>query len=223
METRSLVMVGIAWVTVGLVTAFMMRRRGHDLATWIALGVVLGPLVVPLAAERARYHGAIEKRSRRKAPPPSEGFDLVAGVDGSEESVAAIRSALALIGDTVTSLTLVSVLDYDSDSVAAAAEPRDRAWARLGEVAEMLGFEPVDKVILYGRADKALSEYARREGKEMIVVGARGHGATEALFGSVTARLVGACEIPVLVGPSTSQARGSPLEVGRFPSAEEGS
>lgn len=36
---------------------------------------------------------------------------------------------------------------------------------------------------------------------EMIVVGARGHGVSEALFGSVTKRLIGGCGIPVFVGP----------------------
>jgi nucleotide-binding universal stress UspA family protein len=68
-------------------------------------------------------------------------------------------------------------------------------------VSAELHFEPTETRLLFGRADEALKKYANEAGIEVIVVGARGHGLSEALFGSVTSRLVGGCEVPVLVGP----------------------
>ncbi len=207
MEANELVFVAAAWVAIGVVCAFVMRRRGHDFYVWLALGTVLGPLVVPLAVERARFHGAIDRRSESLPTPPRSGLDVVAGVDGSEESMVAIESALGLFGDSMTSLTIATVLDYDSEFAAAGREPREQAQAMLDEAASRTGLDLVRTEILYGRADRALAEYARAHGAELIVVGARGHGATEALFGSITQRLVGSCEVPVYVGASLSRRR----------------
>lgn len=41
----------------------------------------------------------------------------------------------------------------------------------------------------------------RRTGIELIVIGSRGHGASETLFGCVATGLVGASDIPVFLGP----------------------
>ena len=106
MTARDLILVAMAWAVIGVVVAFLMRRRGHDLFVWLVLGVALGPLVVPLAIERARYHSATEPRSAEAPTPQHRGFDILAGVDGSEDSVNAIGSALALFGGRISSVTL---------------------------------------------------------------------------------------------------------------------
>lgn len=210
MTTRFLILVVLIWATIGVVVAFLMRRRGHDFFVWLVLGVALGPLVVPLAIERARYHSAAEHQSRGAPTPPHVGFDLVAGVDGSQEAVDAINSALELLGGRVSSVTLATVLDYDSKDSLSGQEVQTGARELLDETAAKVAYAPVDKMVLFGRPDKAIAEFARTSGMELIVVGARGHGTTEALFGSVTGRLVGGCEIPVFVGPAgagTSQVQ----------------
>ena len=204
MDSNDLLIVAAAWVGTGVICAFVMRRRGHDFYVWLALGTVLGPLVIPLAIERARFHGALGRRSETIPTPLRSGFDVVAGIDGSDESFAAVSSALDLFGDSITSLTIATVLDYDSESAAAGTEPRQRAQEILNEAAAASDLDFVRTEVLYGRADRALAEFARTHGAELIVVGARGHGATEALFGSTTSRLVGACDVPVYVGASLS-------------------
>lgn len=204
MNSNDLLIVAAVWVAIGVVCAFVMRRRGHDFYVWLALGTVLGPLVIPLAIERARFHETVDRRSESIPTPARSGFDVVAGVDGSDESLAAITSALELFGNSITSLTIATVLDYDSESAKAGNEPRLQAQGMLDEAAAATELDLVRTEILYGRADRALAEWARNYGAELIVVGARGHGATEALFGSITQRLVGACEVPVFVGASLS-------------------
>lgn len=212
MRTNELIIVALAWIAIGLFTAFVMRRRGHDFYVWLMLGTVLGPLVLPLAIERVRFHETRDRRSALLPAPPARGFDLVAGIDGSEESMEAVRSALRLFGGSLTSLTIATVLDYDSESALAGHEQREQARQLLEEVASSADVDFVRTEIVYGRPDQALTELARTTGAELIVVGARGRGATEALFGSVTSRLVGACEVPVFVGPCGGPGRhgGSP-------------
>lgn len=204
MPTRYLVAVGIAWVLIGFVAAFVMRRRGHDFYVWMVLGVILGPIAIPLVLERIRFH---EKESAGTASDPTPkraGFDLLAGLDGSSEALEALHSAIALFGWDLSSVTLATVLDYESELSPAAEEARREAEHFLAEVAEDLDFSPVNTKLLYGKPDRALAEFARSGGFELIVAGARGRGASQRLFGSVTEQLVGGTDVPVFVGPKRS-------------------
>ncbi len=204
MSTRFLILVALVWATIGVVVAFLMRRRGHDFSVWLVLGVALGPLVVPLAFERASYHSAAKYQSRGALTPPHVGFDVLAGVDGSDESVRAIDNALTLFGGLVSSVTVATVLDFDSETGISGLEAQAAAREMLDDVADRVQHDSVHIKLLFGRPDEVLAEYARTSGMELIVVGARGHGASEALFGSVTGRLVGSSEIPVYVGSAVS-------------------
>lgn len=175
-----------------------MRRRGHDFHEWLVLGVVLGPLVVPLAVERARFHST--GHLLEGGEPHGGRFDLLAGLDGSTEAVDALQTALRLFGGCVSTVTIVKVLDYDSLGSHSGAERRAEAEEMLAAAAGRLPVDQVETKILFGRPDRAIAEYARGAGIELVVVGARGQGASEALFGSVTSRLVGGCGTPVFVG-----------------------
>ena len=204
MSTRFLILVALVWAAIGVVVAFLMRRRGHDFSVWLVLGVALGPLVVPLAVERARYHSAAKHQPRGAPTPPHVGFDVLAAVDGSDESVRAIDTALTLFGGLVSSVTVATVLDFDSEASIPGLESQAAAREMLDDVADRVQYDTVHTELLFGRPDEVLAEHARTSGMELIVVGARGHGTSEALFGSVTGRLVGSSEIPVYVGSAVS-------------------
>lgn len=198
--TEGLAIIAVAWLLIGFTVAVLMRRAGHDFWVWLVLGTLLGPLAIPLAVERARYH---KETSPGVAPGDAHGgLDIVAGIDGSSESLSAVASALSTLGPRVSSLTLVEVLDFDARDSVSGSAIRDQAMARLTTAARSLAFEPVRTAVLYGRPDRVLSEYASANGIELIVVGARGKGASKAMFGSVVARLVGGQSIPVFVGPA---------------------
>ncbi|HEX6286786.1 MAG TPA: universal stress protein [Acidimicrobiia bacterium] len=208
--SNGLAIVAATWLVIGFSIAFVMRRRGHDFWVWAALGCVLGPLAVPLAIERGRYH-SIEYQSPDVRDSHGS-FDVLVGIDGSAESIAAAKEALLLFGGWITSMTLAKVLDYDSGGSYTGAESRAAAIEELRSVASELRFEPTLTRLLFGRADEALMEYARGAGVDLIVVGACGHGLSERLFGSVTSRLVGGCDVPVFVGPRRRDADMSPGE-----------
>ncbi|MGZ8597165.1 MAG: hypothetical protein ACXWX4_04835 [Actinomycetota bacterium] len=58
-----LLVIAAVWVAIGVVTAVVMGRRGFSAWTWLVVGVVLRPLVVPLAIAA----------TRERRPVPSAG------------------------------------------------------------------------------------------------------------------------------------------------------
>lgn len=200
MPTDVLIGMAVAWLITGVITGFVMRRQGHDLFVWLALGSVLGPLVVPLAVDNLRSTKASEAKPHTTLLPPEGGMDLLIAVDGSADSIHAAESALGMFGSMATSVTMATVLPFESESSETGKDDQEAAQTLLDTIAGDLGHPQIEKVILFGRPDTALSEHARASGAEMVVVGPRGHGASEALFGSVTKHLVGAGEVPVFVG-----------------------
>lgn len=200
-----------AWLLSGLVTGYVMRRLGHDFFVWFALGSVIGPLVFPLAVTRARL-------TRSTAPetipysPARGGLDVVVGIDGSEESLTALRVAMDMLGEAASSITVATVLDHEARTAPAGEEARAKATQLLDEATSQLDHPYLTTEILYGRPDRALNEFATHNGKELIVVGAKGRGATKTLFGSVTKSLVGDSNVPVLVARKIAKESLSSIE-----------
>jgi len=207
MATRYLFLIAATWAVIGILLAVVMRRKGYDFFQWLVVGVVLGPLAVPLAIERSLVHGRALRQSEHTPTGDSVGFDVLAGLDGSSDAVNALDSALGLFGGLVTSVTIVTVLNYDSQSSPTGLAAQTEAQLALDAVADRLTVSPVTTTLLYGRPDQALAEFARTAGIELIVVGARRRDASHAMFGSATARLAGGCQMPIFVGPNPESSR----------------
>lgn len=205
MATEFLLGIALTWVLCGLFTAFAMRRRGHDFLVWLAIGVVLGPLVIPIAIEKARHDPEVDSDFQRREYPGA--FDVLVGLDHSHDSAQALRSAIALFGDQLSSVTLATVLDYESHESYSGAQSREEAEEFLTKAAASVSHPDVRTEVLFGRPDRALTEFAKSNHVELIVVGPRGHGASEAMFGSVTRSLVSDSEVPVYVGKVNDPVR----------------
>lgn len=189
------------WLAGGVAVALLMGRSGHDFRLWLALGALLGPFAGLFAYERHRLDTRRRKRPSIEFHPGP--FDAVAGIDGSEESVAAVETALRLFVDSLSSITLVTVLDYESGGSFTGIARQSEAYSRLAEVASNLEFEPIELKLVYGSPGAAIAELAAEGGFELVVVGARGNDMSQALMGSVTERLIGNAPVPVFVGPHT--------------------
>lgn len=109
--------------------------------------------------------------------------------------------ALTLFGDTLNSLTLVTALNYETRGSFTGIVPQSDAYSRLIDVASKLEFEPIEIMLLYGPPSETIAGLAQEGGFELLILGARGHGMSEALFGSITAKLIGSTQVPVFVGP----------------------
>jgi nucleotide-binding universal stress UspA family protein len=208
--TTALLILLVAWMMIGVVAAIVMGRRGHAPFSWMVLGAVLGPLVVPvMLSSMKREHPAPESGVGRPVPATDAGgLDLLFGFDGSEESKGALVTAIALFGPHVGRLTIATVLEFErpEHETAAAQTQLDDAAALA---ADLLERRPTT-VILVGRPDEALARYAHEHTVDLLVIAPRGRGATRALFGSVASRLARTPGVPVAIMPPAEASRRRP-------------
>jgi len=165
---------------------------------WLVLGIVFGPLVLPLAANALRHDepGLIERISLGRACTGS--VDVLVGVEGSAEAEHALRHAIGLLRWRIGRRTLAAVLDYDVATGSVLAEEHKNAQGDLVRTAKATSLQP-ETVVLSGRPAEALRKYAVEEAYDVIVVGRRGHGANRVLLGSVASELAQEDEVPVSI------------------------
>lgn len=197
----------LAWVVIGVAVGLFEARRGH----WSKLAVVtgiLGPLAIPLATSWHRNRPAIATRTVQPGALLQGDLDVLVGIDGSAESMAAAQNVAGLLGPRLRRLTLAHVLDietasHDSESLLTpgawdeetAAE--DELTRIANEMALRTGADP-EAVILAGDPARALEAHAVEHDFSLIVIGARGRGLSRLVFGSCASRLAERSRVPVL-------------------------
>lgn len=192
--------VAIVWVAAGVLAALvLLGRQGYRDWRWYAIGVVLGPLFIPIAAERADRSVAVVE-SAHELPRPDDAA-IVVGVDGSPGSDRAVRLTARLFDPARSQIVLVTVLDPDA---AERADDERRAWARtlLADRAGWFGAEAAALVVtevVCGQPARAVEAVAAARGAAMIVLGRHGAGLTPHLLGDVAARVSRHAAVPVLL------------------------
>ncbi|RLK25785.1 nucleotide-binding universal stress UspA family protein [Micromonospora sp. M71_S20] len=192
----------VAWLVAGLVTAAVfVTRGGHRNLLWYLVGGLLGPLFIPIAAERGR---ADPQRVDVRAPAPAparSGLRVLVGLDGSPDSDRALRAVAHALGGTAGELVLVTVTDPDVVDIQA-DEEHQRARLLLDEAARNLPDElptPSTEVVSGHPAD-ALLAVAEARDVDLLVIGRRGHGLDEKLLGNVAEDLAHRSSRAVLLG-----------------------
>ncbi|MBG6226062.1 nucleotide-binding universal stress UspA family protein [Arthrobacter sp. CAN_A2] len=138
-------------------------------------------------------------------PSPRKPRVIVVGVDGSEESIAALRLAGSLVplaGDAIKALTVwqypigfgtFAPITWNPDELAETALD-DALSAAFGDEPPC----PVARRVLQGPTAQVLIEESRKA--TMIVVGSRGHGGfVGLLLGSVSSAVAERSSCPVLI------------------------
>ncbi len=199
--TQALFIVMAVWAVIGLVAAVVMRRRGHHLFAWGAVGVLLGPLVIPLAISSVRSDAPSE--AVIEAGEPGIGpVDVLIAVDGSPEAKGAMYSAVELFAERLGRVALATVLDFDRFGSTVRWDEREEALRELesdsAEVSRRCERRP-ETVLLGGVPAEALQRFAHEHGFDVLVAGRRGHGASRALLGSVASQLARESRVPVLL------------------------
>jgi nucleotide-binding universal stress UspA family protein len=201
--SAALLGVFVIWCAIGATSAIVMGRRGHDPWSWGVVGALFGPLVVPVAWASLRD-------DRRRAPllqAAHQGargtgrISLLVGIDGSDEAAAAAATASSLFGPQLGRVVLASVVDFDA--VSHATGPDNvfvvEAKRHLDDAAAAFTMFDADRVVLVGQPAHALLQFAAEEHIDVVAVGARGHGLSQATLGSVAAQLVDQKAVPVLI------------------------
>jgi nucleotide-binding universal stress UspA family protein len=193
------------WSLIGLATAYVMARRGHDPFSWWLIGTMFGPLTVIYVLDRFRldrnriYRPIFQPRARGEGP-----VDVLIGIDGSPEADAAVATVAAILGPRIGRLTLATVLPYDTP----VWSPIRREASVALELAGPRSInEEAEKVLLEGPPADELVRYANSEGFQLLAVGNRGKGLSTAFLGSVASRLARADGVPTLiVGPGQTSS-----------------
>lgn len=198
------VVVGVlaVWVLAGLVAVVvLLGRQGYRAPQWYFLGAALGPLFIPIAAERAGREVTVVQR--RPAPagerPAGGGPKVVVGVDGSPESDRAVEDAVRLFGPRGARFVLVAVVGADEDW--GERDQRRVATDLLASRAERLpgnGPAPVLEIVS-GQPARGVLAVAAAEGADVVVLGRRGRGLSRRLLGSVAQSATEQCAVPVLL------------------------
>jgi len=195
--TTVALLVAAGWLSIGLGLSLVMGRRGHDAFSWLILGTLFGPLGADFAfeargEENTRPELVAARRSSGRGP-----VDVLAGVDGSPESQAALLAAARLLGARLGRLTLATVIPYD-----AGVDRKRSARAMLEHQGALVGVGP-QLELLHGRPAPILLERAVDDGYDLLVIGARGAGASKAFLGSTAVDVAEWARIPVLLVGAT--------------------
>ncbi|SHN78690.1 Nucleotide-binding universal stress protein, UspA family [Geodermatophilus obscurus] len=196
----------VGWVAAGMVAVVLvLYRRGHRDGSWLLLGAVLGPLILPIAVERARRRPQrLERYGEPGADEATPGGQLcvLIGVDGSPGSEEAVRAALRLVVPVAGRVLLATVVSSDAvdggrdDELASARDLLSRHRDGLPE-----GTVAVETQIMNGQPAPALLGLADTEDVDLIVVGRRGKGLSRAVLGSAASRVTTSARCPVLLAP----------------------
>ncbi len=195
----------LAWVSFGVLLALVMGRRGHAPAAWGILGMMLGPLAVPIALNVERQHRRSPVTALTTGEPIRQGIAVLAGIDGSEEARLALGRGVTLLGSRIGRLAIVTVLPYDGEDDPVVVE-RDqiqtRQWMRAAR--DAAPGVAAEEHVMTGRPAEVLADLAESDDFDVIVVGVRGHGMSPRLFGSVAGALAHSSPVPVLIGGPTA-------------------
>jgi len=151
------VVIRFGWAALAATIWFVMSRRGHDGAIWALVGVVLGPLAVPVAILSAR------RAARRPPIVVHEGSGGVASmvlvVD--PEHPESWRPGAELVNALSGGAELVAVVSRETLDHAAREASLRRARSALAAVAAAISGSTPRQVILEGRPAAAVARHRR--------------------------------------------------------------
>lgn len=205
-----IILIVLLWLLVGFALGLYEARRGHWHWLWL-LGAIAGPLAIPLARQ-------IEQNERLARPLDVTaatgrgpgGVRLLAGIDGSDESIDAARRAANLLGSRLGDFTLAMVIDFDlheavpgplSPDHPRVADERAILESAAASLDASLGFAPAT-VLLSGAPAEALRQQATDARFDLLAVGSRGRGMTKRLVGSCASQLAQGSPVPALIMPA---------------------
>jgi hypothetical protein len=99
----------VALATPGPARSSTSVASSESFFTWWYVGAVLGPLALPLAIDAVYREQRPAVTTESAASTQADGVAVLAGIDGSAASLAAIHAAVALLGDRVDRFTLAAV------------------------------------------------------------------------------------------------------------------
>jgi len=156
------------WVGVGLATAAVLRRRGHEFGPNAALGAVLGPVFLFLAYDIVRRRED-EKPIELSSPPSSEGLAVLVIVAGDLRDPGSARAAVASVGEPGRVTAAVPVEYEVAERVHRFGDPAPSSQALDDLAASLSDYDP-GLMMLPGRVDRSIPRGVAETGAELVVI-----------------------------------------------------
>lgn len=181
------------WAGVGLAAAVLMRRRGHEFPPAVVMGVVFGPLFLPLARRDMRSHHPGERAIViEAAPQPRTSFDVLLSADLDATDLGIAGAIAVHAGEGYGRLMIAAAIDYES-AESGVLSLRARRTAHRLEIASMTSDRnhPTGRVLIAGPHPEALVAYATRNRYEVVVLASDARHVHVQQDGPVVIRTIG--------------------------------
>lgn len=194
------ILVLVTWVAVGTGAVVFLGRHGRRSPAWYVIGVVLGPILLPIALELAERQGVLLSRARSGEAAESACLTVLAAVDGSRESDDALADAARVLSPTGVQFILLTVLspDIGENDPAAAGVAQELLTSRAARLPA--GCLPPVFEVVSGDPAEVILDRAVVDAVDLVVMGRRGRGLSELILGSVADEVVRRSPRPVLLG-----------------------
>ena len=195
----------LVWAAIGIAAAVVLRQRGHHFRSTAALGLVFGPLFVPLAVRYARVRrdaasmGPVVVAAGTMAPGP---VHVVVGLAGDGPDVSAVRPLLRSLDERLGRFTVARVLNFE---YMLDQEERTRAALELSCSSLFLYEHDPELLLLGGHPRRALCDFASTAGYHLVVMVGRPRRALLARREAASDDRGGA--VPMLVVPAAPAAQ----------------
>jgi len=203
------ILVLVTWVAIGLGSVVILGRHGRRSPAWHVVGVVLGPILLPIALELGREHGVVLSRTEPvlgQVPYRT----VLAAIDGSRESEDALEDAARTLAPQGVQFVLLTVLDPDMGENDPDAEREARALLQSRSERLPQGCLPPVHEVAMGDPGSTILDRAGACNADLVVMGRRGRGLSERILGSVADYVVRRSPRPVLLGRVPGTAPLSP-------------
>lgn len=162
----------IAWVACGVVTAYAMKRRGHEVRPWIGMGIGLGPLVIPLARRDIRVReSSVQAHALSEGDHGSGPFHLVVGLMGPAETISDVIPMIELVGSRLGKLTICSAIDYQSAQSDEWEAAKSNSLVELELAVALLGDRCTPATVMVpGAPPHSFFRYAADTGHQLVAL-----------------------------------------------------
>ncbi len=192
------VLIVVAWVSVGTFLSVVMSRRGHNAFAWLVLGTLMGPLAVLLAYDASRHTEGLQPEELGPPEEPAKAaagrVDVLVGCEESTGAAAAVDAVVDLLGERLGRVTVATVVPFGD-----LWEEERSAMRQLQALADRVPGRRLGLEVLHGHPSTALREFATEGGYELIVVGTPGKGIGKTVLGSTANELARQSRTPVLL------------------------
>lgn len=173
LATSPLAMSGfvVGWITVGVLVALHLARRGHDLPLALATGAGLGPLMAVVAIDAARWRDPAA-RPLVLDPGIDHGgsLDILVLVQGPPRDVESVVPTLTAMAGEAGTVLLSRVVDHewlegDLDNHVVTAARTDLAAA-----ADLVPVAGAGRTVWPGTVEEAIARFLEPRGRALVLV-----------------------------------------------------